>query len=84
MASGKTILQLKDEFVAKPKAFPKFDKKVLWLDRENEDLENEFLIELRRNVKRGIVAETEGLLRAGSKVTLQPFQRRRISSMYCF
>jgi tRNA dimethylallyltransferase len=65
MASGKTILQLKDEFVAKPKAFPKFDKKVLWLDRENEDLENRISNRTEGMLKEGIVAETEGLLRAG-------------------
>jgi tRNA dimethylallyltransferase len=65
MASGKTILQLKDEFAAKPKAFPKFDKKVLWLDRENEDLENRISNRTEGMLKEGIVAETEGLLRAG-------------------
>jgi tRNA dimethylallyltransferase len=65
MASGKTILQLKDEFAAKPKAFPKFDKKVLWLDRENEDLENRISNRTEGMLKEGIVPETEGLLRAG-------------------
>jgi tRNA dimethylallyltransferase len=65
MASGKTILQLKDEFAAKPKAFPKFDKKVLWMDRENEDLGNRISNRTEGMLKEGIVAETEGLLRAG-------------------
>ena len=39
LASGKSILELKNEFEKKPNPFPEFEKQVLWLDRENEDLE---------------------------------------------
>lgn len=65
IASGKTILQLKDEFEAKPKAFPEFEKKVLWLDRRNEDLENRISNRTEEMIREGIVGETEELLQAG-------------------
>ena len=39
IASGKTILELKKDFEGLPLPFPKSDKKIIWLDRGNEDLE---------------------------------------------
>ena len=65
MASGKSLQQLKSEFEAKPKPFSNFTKKVLWLDRENDDLEQRIEKRTRQMVEDGLLEETSYLLAAG-------------------
>jgi tRNA dimethylallyltransferase len=65
MASGKSLVQLKAEFEAKPKPFPNFTKKVLWLDRGNSELEQRIEKRTRQMVEGGLLEETSNLLAAG-------------------
>ena len=39
LASGKTIEELKKEFQAQEVPYADFEKRIIWLDRENEDIE---------------------------------------------
>jgi tRNA dimethylallyltransferase len=65
LASGKSILELKNEFEKKPNPFPEFEKQVLWLDRENEDLERRISDRSQKMLECGLLRETEELLNAG-------------------
>ncbi len=65
LASGKTILELKKEFEKKPNPFPEFEKRVLWLDRENEDLERRISDRSKEMLEGGLLRETAALLDAG-------------------
>jgi tRNA dimethylallyltransferase len=65
LASGKSILELKNEFEKKPNPFPEFEKQVLWLDRENEDLERRISDRSQKMLESGLLRETEELLNAG-------------------
>ena len=64
LASGKSLLQLNHEFNSLPKPFPGVDKKVLWLDREDEDCRNNF-IRTDKMLKLGLLDETQNLLDSG-------------------
>ena len=65
LASGKSILELKNDFEKKPNPFPEFDKQVLWLDRENGDLDRRISDRSQKMLKGGLLSETENLLHAG-------------------
>ncbi len=65
LASGKSILELKKEFEKKPNPFPEFMKQVLWLDRENEDLERRISDRSKEMLEDGLLQETAELLDLG-------------------
>ena len=58
LASGKSILELKNDFEKKPNPFPEFDKQVLWLDRENGDLDRRISDRSQKMLKGGLLSET--------------------------
>ena len=65
LASGKSLLQLNHEFNSLPKPFPGVDKKVLWLDREDKDLEQRISSRTDKMLKLGLLDETQNLLDSG-------------------
>ena len=65
LVSGKSLEKLKVEFNAKPKPFPGFCKKVIWLDRENSDLEKRIEQRTQKMLDDGLVDETARLLKKG-------------------
>ena len=65
LASGKSLLQLNHEFNSLPPPFPGIDKKVLWLDRENEDLYERIACRTKKMLDSGLLNETQILLDRG-------------------
>jgi len=65
LASGKSLLQLNHEFNSLPKPFSGMDKRVLWLDREDEDLRKRIASRTEKMLKLGLLDETENLLGRG-------------------
>ena len=65
IASGKSILQLREEFESQPMPFENFSKQVLWLDRENLDLEARISNRTQRMLEGGLVEETRKLINSG-------------------
>ncbi|MDA7757045.1 tRNA (adenosine(37)-N6)-dimethylallyltransferase MiaA [Opitutales bacterium] len=65
IASGKSILELKKEFERLPVPFAEFEKKMIWLDRENTDLEKRILDRTQVMLSDGLVEEVENLLMMG-------------------
>ncbi|MDG1139011.1 MAG: tRNA (adenosine(37)-N6)-dimethylallyltransferase MiaA [Opitutales bacterium] len=65
LVSGKSLVTLKAEFDAKPKPFSGFSKKVIWLDRENSDLEERIEQRTQKMLDDGLLEETARLLDQG-------------------
>ncbi len=65
VASGKTLRELRLEFEALPKPFSHLQKKIVWLDRENEDLEKRISQRTERMLEDGLLEEVETLLSKG-------------------
>lgn len=65
IASGKSILELKKEFERLPVPFAEFDKRIIWLDRENDDLEKRISERTQAMLATGLVEETENLVAMG-------------------
>lgn len=65
LASGKTILRLKKEFKSLEVPFASFEKRLLWLDRKNQDLEGIIARRTEQMLKDGLIEETENLLSMG-------------------
>jgi len=65
IASGKSLDELKDAFQNLPKPFPQCDKKVVWLDRENSDLEERISNRTQKMLDSGLLKETREILNQG-------------------
>ena len=65
LASGKTILQLKKEFEGQGNPYVNFEKRVIWLDRENEDIEGRISRRTKIMLEDGLLEETKKLLSLG-------------------
>jgi tRNA dimethylallyltransferase len=65
LASGKTLSALKFEFDQLPKPFSDLPKRVIWLDRENQDLENRISIRTQKMLDHGLLQEIRDLIDAG-------------------
>ena len=65
IASGKSLEELKDAFQKLPKPYPQFDKKVVWIDRENEDLEERISSRTKKMLDSGLLKETREILNQG-------------------
>ena len=65
LASGKTILQLKKEFEGQGNPYGNFEKRVIWLDRENEDIEGRISRRTKVMLEDGLLEESKKLLSLG-------------------
>lgn len=65
IASGKTILELKKDFDGLPVPYAKSVKQIIWLDRENEDLEKRIAGRTESMLHNGLLEETENLVAKG-------------------
>jgi tRNA dimethylallyltransferase len=65
IASGKSLEELKDAFQKLPKPYPQFNKKVVWLDRENSDLEERISRRTQKMLDSGLLEETREILNYG-------------------
>ena len=65
LSSGKSLEELKDAFQKLPKPYPQFDKKVVWLDRENSDLEERISRRTQEMLDSGLLEETREILNHG-------------------
>ena len=62
LASGKTILELKKEFERQEAPYANFEKRLIWLDRENEEIEARIAKRTQQMLDDGLLEETEKLL----------------------
>ena len=65
IASGKSLEELRDSFQKLPKPFPQFDKKLVWLDRDNSDLEERISRRTQKMLDSGLLEETREILNHG-------------------
>jgi len=65
ISSGESLEELKDAFQKLPKPYSQFDKKVVWLDRENTDLEERISRRTQKMLDSGLLKETRGILNHG-------------------
>ena len=65
IASGKSLEELRDAFQKLPKPYPQFDKKVVWLDRDNSDLEERISRRTQKMLDSGLLEETREILNHG-------------------
>ena len=65
IASGKSLKELRDAFQKLPKPYPQFDKKIVWLDRENSDLEKRISRRTQKMLDSGLLEETREILNHG-------------------
>lgn len=65
MSSGRSLEELSKDFKSLPNPFVGIKKNVLWLDRENPDVERRIHHRTQRMLEDGLVEETKGLLEEG-------------------
>ena len=65
LASGKTILELKKEFERQEAPYANFEKRLIWLDRENEEIKARIAERTKQMLDDGLLEETEKLLSFG-------------------
>lgn len=65
IASGKPLEELKEVFQKLPKPFPEFHKKVVWLDRENKELEERISSRTEKMLDSDLLEETREILKQG-------------------
>ena len=65
LTSGKTLLELKKEFEEQEKPYAGFEKRVLWLDRGNEEIESRIAKRTEQMLKNGLLSEAEKLVSSG-------------------
>ena len=70
LASGKTIEELKKEFEAQEVPYADFEKRIIWLDRENEDIEGRIAKRTEHMLNGGLLEETAELLSSGIEKNL--------------
>ena len=65
IATGKSLIELKEEMEAFPDPYEHLDKWICWFDRENEDLEERIARRTIYMLENGLVYETEKLISLG-------------------
>lgn len=65
LASGRTLPELQAEFAARPKPYADFEKKLILLERDREELEERVKVRAGLMLKNGLIEEVEGLLSRG-------------------
>lgn len=65
VASGKTLIELKDEFANRSGPFDAFDRKLLILSRPREELEERVKLRVDLMLQQGLVEEVKRLLEEG-------------------
>lgn len=65
LASGASLAELENRFAAKPCAFSAFEKHVILLTREKEDLNRRIEARVEKMIADGLVDEVRGLFRVG-------------------
>ena len=65
LASGKPILELKQEFERQEAPYADFEKMLIWLDRENEEIEARIAKRTQQMLDDGLLEEAEKLLSLG-------------------
>ena len=65
LTSGKTLLELKKEFEEQEKPYAGFEKRVLWLDRRNEEIESRIAKRTEQMLENGLLREAEKLVSSG-------------------
>jgi len=62
LTSGKTLLELKKEFEGQEKPYAGFEKRFLWLDRGNEEIESRIAKRTEQMLENGLLREAEKLV----------------------
>lgn len=65
LASGLPLLHMKKEFENLPKPYDSYEKRMVWLDRDNEELEKRISDRTNQMIANGLIEETENLLASG-------------------
>ena len=65
LSSGKELAEIKREFDSLPKPYPTFSKEMIWLDRENEDIEARIQKRTEHMLSSGMIDETRDALSKG-------------------
>ena len=65
IASGKSLIELREEMEAFPHPYEHLEKWICWFDRENEDLEERIARRTMFMLENGLVSETEKLISLG-------------------
>lgn len=65
LSSGLRLSQLRKEFQALPVPYASFQKRCIWLDRSNEDIEKRIALRAAKMIEEGLIGETEALLKCG-------------------
>lgn len=65
LSSGKSLSDLNHEFNSLPTPFPNLQKRFLWLDREDSDLEQRIGKRTKKMLEEGLLEETQRLLKLG-------------------
>ena len=65
MQTGLSLNDLKDEFAKMPLPYQTFQKKLVWLDRENDDLLARIEQRTQRMLEAGMIEETERAIEQG-------------------
>lgn len=65
LSSGKTLDRTRRDYQELPKPYAEFSKRMVWLDRENEEIELRISHRTNAMLKEGLVEETRELLEKG-------------------
>jgi len=65
MASGKSLLDLQAEFAARPEPYSDYEKKVILLEREPEELRERVACRVDQMLQKGLIEEVERLRTSG-------------------
>ena len=65
LASGKDVPQLEAEFAARPEPYAEFEKKLILLERDTDELRERVDCRTRQMIERGLIEEVECLLGRG-------------------
>ncbi|MGJ8653650.1 MAG: tRNA (adenosine(37)-N6)-dimethylallyltransferase MiaA [Opitutaceae bacterium] len=65
IASGKSLPDLQAEFAARPEPFGEFEKKLILLERDTENLKQRIALRAEQMVQEGLINEVEGLIELG-------------------
>ena len=65
LTSGKTLVELKKEFEEQEKPYVGFEKRVLWLDRGNDEIESRIAKRTEQMLENGLLREAEKLVSSG-------------------
>ena len=65
LAAGRTLPELQAEFASRPKPYPDFEKKVIFLERDRAELEERVTRRATLMLEQGLVQEVETLMELG-------------------